>query len=69
MKLIELHEIRRPAPSGPVFLIEQDTVSAQFALTRVPPPYVSRLPTPVGRQRVKHPRLQFDKGLQIDLLA
>jgi len=69
MKLIELHEIRHPTPPGPVFLMAQDTVSGQFALTRVPPRDLSRLPTPVARQRVKHPRLQFDKGLQIDLLA
>ena len=69
VRSIELQEIRPRHSSEPLWLPGQPATSGNLPLVlRAQPSPVTRWnSTPV--RRVKHPRLQFDKGLQIDLLA
>ena len=66
---IELQEIRAQRPSGPLWLLNQPSAPGDSpVLVRAPSATALRWnSTPV--RRVKHPRLQFDKGQRIDLLA
>jgi len=69
VRSIELHEIRAQGSSGQLWLPGQPATSDNLPLVlrAQPSPVMRWNSTPV--RRVKHPRLQFDKGLQIDLLA
>jgi len=69
LRSIKLQEIRPRHSSEQLWLPGQPATSDYL------PPVLRAQPSPVMRwnnspvRRVKHPRLQFDKGLQIDLLA
>jgi len=69
VRSIELHEIRAQGSSGQLWLLSQPSAPGDS------PVVVRALSASALRwnsmpvRRVKHPRLQFDKGLHIDLLA
>jgi hypothetical protein len=69
VKFIELQEIRPQRPPENLRLISQPVDSVNLPmLVRSPSQALVRCNS-VPVRRVKHPRLQFDKGLRIDLLA
>jgi hypothetical protein len=69
VKFTELKEIRPQSSSGRLWLLSQPSAPSDSPLG-VRAPSVAALrwnSSPV--RRVKHPRLQFDKGQRVDLLA
>jgi len=69
VKFTELQEIRPQRPPENLRMISQPVDSANLPLlVRTPSQALVRWNN-VPVRRVKHPRLQFDKGLRIDLLA
>jgi len=66
VKFTELQEIRPQRPPENLRLISQPSDSP--LVVRAPSAAALRWNSSPVR-RVKHPRLQFDKGLRIDLLA
>ena len=69
MKFIELQEIRRQLPPENLRTISQPVDSVNLPLLVRSPSQALMRWNSVPVRRVKHPRLQFDKGLRIDLLA
>lgn len=69
MKFTELQEIRPQRPPENLRMMSRPVESAKLPLlVRTPSQALVRWNN-VPVRRVKHPRLQFDKGLRIDLLA
>ena len=69
MKFSELQEIRPQRPPENLRMMSRPVESAKLPLlVRTPSQALVRWNN-VPVRRVKHPRLQFDKGLRIDLLA
>ena len=69
VKFTELQEIRPQRPPENLRMMSRPVESAKLPLlVRTPSQALVRLNN-VPVRRVKHPRLQFDKGLRIDLLA
>ncbi len=65
----ELQEIRPQCPPENLRMMSRPVESAKLPLlVRTPSQSLVRWNN-VPVRRVKHPRLQFDKGLRIDLLA
>ena len=69
MKFTELQEIRRQLPPENLRTISQPVDSVNLPLLVCSPSQALMRWNSVPVRRVKHPRLQFDKGLRIDLLA
>ena len=69
VKFTELQEIRPQRPPENLRLISQPVDSVNLPLLVRPPSQALVRCNSVPVLRVKHPRLQFDKGLRIDLLA
>jgi hypothetical protein len=69
VKFTELQEIRPQRPPENLRMMNRPVESAKLPLlVRTPSQALVRWNN-VPVRRVKHPRLQFDKGLRIDLLA
>jgi hypothetical protein len=69
VKFIELQEIRPQRPPENLRTMSRPVDSVNLPmLVRSPSQALVRWNS-VPVRRVKHPRLQFDKGLRIDLLA
>ena len=69
VKFTELQEIRPQRPPENLRMMSWPVESAKLPLlVRTPSQALVRW-NKVPVRRVKHPRLQFDKGLRIDLLA
>jgi len=69
VKFTELQEIRPQRPPENLRMMSRPVESAKLPLlVRTPSQALVRWNN-VPVRRVKHPRLQFDKGLRIDLLA
>ncbi|GEM_PF-1567151 len=69
MKFIELQEIRPQRPPENLRLMNRPGDSATLPLLERTQSQALVRWNSVPVRRVKHPRLQFDKGLRIDLLA
>ena len=69
VKFTELQEIRRQLPPENLRMISQPVDSVNLPLLMSSPSQALMRWNSVPVRRVKHPRLQFDKGLRIDLLA
>ena len=69
MKFTELQEIRPQRPPENLRMMSRPVESAKLPLlVRTPSQALVRWNN-VPVRRLKHPRLQFDKGLRVDLLA
>ncbi len=69
MKFTELQEIRPQRPPENLRLISHSDDLVNLPLLVRPPSQALVRCNSVTVLRVKHPRLQFDKGLRVDLLA
>jgi len=69
VKFIELQEIRPQRPPENLRLMNRPGNSAALPLLERTQSQALVRWNSVPVRRVKHPRLQFDKGLRIDLLA
>ena len=69
MKFTELQEIRPQCPPENLLMMSRPVESAKLPLLVRKPSQALVRWNNVPVRRVKHPRLQFDKGLRIDLLA
>ena len=69
MKPIQLQESRKlPSSQAPVWVVEEQAARAQVPALARPAAPLSLWRSAMQR-RVKHPRLQFDKGVRVDVLA